>query len=150
MVEKVGNEKTPPPLIIIQASNPDNVNDTSNASTFPGAEGNYNNNKIIVPIEGKPDALLFGVALLMIGISTAAFFFGIDSDIGAGEFLCCLLCNGNGIGLLLLGVYSSKYGTWEKASGRNGSAVFSQIVAGLLICVAVAFFGLWMIFTSNF
>jgi len=150
MDEKVGNEQTPPPLIIIQASNSGNVNDTSTSPTFPGAEGNYNNNKIIVPIEEKPDALLFGVALLMITISTAWSFFGFDSGSDDYELMCCLFCNGNGIGLLLLGVYSSKYGTWEKASGRNGSAAFSQIAAGLLFCIAIICFIIWMIFVSNF
>tara|TARA_B100000768_G_scaffold181569_1_gene205109 strand:- start:446 stop:898 length:453 start_codon:yes stop_codon:yes gene_type:complete len=150
MDEKVGNEQTsPPPIIIIQTSNPDNANETSPSPTFPGAEKNYSNNTVLIQVEGKPDVALLLSSLVMIGVSTAGFFFSIDSATD-GEFLCCLLCNGNAIGLILLGVYCSKYGTWEKDSGKNGAGFFSQVIAGLLFCIAIVFFGLWITFISNF
>ena len=150
MDEKVSNEQTsPPPIIIIQASNPDNANETSTSPTFPGAEENYSNNTVLIQVEGKPDGALLISSLLMIGISTVGSFFSIDSG-PDDEFLCCFLCNGNAIGLILLGVYCSKYGTWEKDSGMNGAGLFAQVIAGLLFCIASVFFGLWITFISNF
>jgi hypothetical protein len=43
MDDKLDSSKvSPPQRIIIQAANPDNVNDTSNAATFPGAQRKRN------------------------------------------------------------------------------------------------------------
>jgi len=153
--EKGDTERIPPPQsIIIQASNPEAENDTEAFATFPDAEEQYDNNKIIVPVGGKPSNQLLGSSFLLIFISTVGFFLGFEAAFdGGGDFICCLVCNGNSIGLVLLGTYSAQYGKWERTSGANISAVFSDIVAALLYIVAAILFVLWLLFVtyeSNF
>ena len=148
MDEKVDAPKvSPPQSIIIQSSNSDNVNDTSTFSTFPGAEEQYGNNKIIVPVDEKPPKELLGSSLLLIIISTVGFFF-IDTGFIDDDFLCCLVCNGNSIGLVLLGAYSAQYGKWERTVGAKFSSVVSVTGAVLMYIVAAILFALWLLFAT--
>ncbi len=153
MGEKEDAEKiSPPQSILIQASNPNAENDTGASATFPGAEEQYGNNKIIVPVDGKPSKELLGSSLLLIIISTVGFFF-IDSGFIDDDFMCCLVCNGNSIGLVLLGTYSAQYGKWERTAGAKFSAVVSDTGAALMYIVAAILFALWLLFVtfvSNF
>ena len=88
----------------------------------------------------------------MIIISTVGFFF-IYTGVIADDFMCCLVCNGNSIGLVLLGTYSAQYGKWERTAGAKFSAVVSDTGAALMYIVAVILFVLWLLyvtFVSNF
>jgi hypothetical protein len=146
--EKVDAPKvSPPQSIIIQSSNSDNVNDTSTFSTFPGAEGMYDDNMIVVPVDEKPPKELLGGSLLLIIISTVGFFF-IDTGFINGDFMCCLVCNGNSIGLVLLGTYSAQYGKWERTVGAKFSSVVSVTGAVLMYIVAAILFALWLLFAT--
>ena len=101
--------------------------------------------------EGPSGELLVS-SLLMIIISTAGFFF-IDTGFIADDFMCCLVCNGNSIGLVLLGTYSAQYGKWERTAGAKFSAVVSDTGAALMYIVAAILFVLWLLFVtyeSNF
>lgn len=179
MDDKLDSSKvSPPQSIIIQAANPDNVNDTSNAATFPGAQRKRNKsgfkkaNQVIdkskkkkqlidkskkkkqgiISVDEGPSGELLVSSLLMIIISTAGFFF-IDTGFIADDFMCCLVCNGNSIGLVLLGTYSAQYGKWERTAGAKFSAVVSDTGAALMYIVAAILFVLWLLFVtyeSNF
>ena len=146
-------EISPPQSILIHASNPNAENDTRASATFPGVEGKYEKKyKIVVPVDGKPSKELLGSSLLLIIISTVGFFF-IDSGFIADDFMCCLVCNGNSIGLVLLGAYSAQYGKWERTVGAKSSAVVSVTGAVLMYIVAAILFALWLLFVtfvSNF
>ena len=148
MDEKEDAGEIPPPQsIIIQASNPNAEKDTSTFATFPGAEGMYDDNKIIVPVDERPPKELLGSSLLLIIISTVGFFF-IDTGSIDDDFLCCLVCNGNSIGLVLLGAYSAQYGKWERTAGAKFSAVVSVTAAVLMYIVAAILFALWLLFAT--
>ena len=106
----------------------------------------------IISVDGKPSKELLGSSLLLIIISTVGFFF-IDSGFIADDFMCCLVCNGNSIGLVLLGTYSAQYGKWERTAGAKFSAVVSDTGAALMYIVAAILFVLWLLFVtyeSNF
>ncbi len=106
----------------------------------------------IISVDGKPSKELLGSSLLLIIISTVGFFF-IDSGFIADDFMCCLVCNGNSIGLVLLGTYSAQYGKWERTAGAKFSAVVSDTGAALMYIVAAILFALWLLFVtfvSNF
>ena len=169
MGEKEDAEKiSPPQSILIQASNPNAENDTGASATFPGAQRKHNKsgfkkaNQVIdkrknlkqgiISVDGKPSKELLGSSLLLIIISTVGFFF-IDSGFIDDDFMCCLVCNGNSIGLVLLGTYSAQYGKWERTAGAKFSAVVSDTGAALMYIVAAILFALWLIFVtfvSNF
>jgi len=185
MDDKLDSSKvSPPQRIIIQAANPDNVNDTSNAATFPSAQRKRNKsgfkkaNQVIdkskkkkkvidkskkkkkvidkrknlkqgiISVDGKPSKELLGSSLLLIIISTVGFFF-IDSGFIADDLMCCLVCNGNSIGLVLLGTYSAQYGKWERTVGAKSSAVVSVTGAVLMYIVAAILFALWLLFATS-
>jgi len=106
----------------------------------------------IISVDGKPSKELLGSSLLLIIISTVGFFF-IDSGFIADDLMCCLVCNGNSIGLVLLGTYSAQYGKWERTAGAKFSAVVSDTGAALMYIVAAILFALWLLFVtfvSNF
>ena len=106
----------------------------------------------IISVDGKPSKELLWSSLLLIIISTAGFFF-IYTGVIADDFMCCLVCNGNSIGLVLLGTYSAQYGKWERTAGAKLSAVISDTGAALMYIVAVILFVLWLLyvsFVSNF
>ena len=148
MDDKVDAPKvSPPQSIIIQASNPNAENDTGAFATFPGAEGMYDDNMIVVPVDEKPPKELLGGSLLLIIISTVGFFF-IDTGFINGDFMCCLVCNGNSIGLVLLGTYSAQYGKWERTVGAKFSSVVSVTGAVLMYIVAAILFALWLLFAT--
>ena len=190
MDDKLDSSKvSPPQSIIIQAANPDNVNDTSNAATFPSAQRKRNKsgfkkanqvidkskkkkNQVIdkskkkkqlidkskkkkqgiISVDEGPSGELLVSSLLMIIISTVGFFF-IDTGFIADDFMCCLVCNGNSIGLVLLGTSSAQYGKWERTAGAKFSAVVSDTGAALMYIVAAILFVLWLLFVtyeSNF
>ncbi len=180
MDDKLDSTKvSPPQSIIIQAAYTDNVNNTSNAATFPGAQRKHNKsgfkkaNQVIdkskkkkkvidkrknhkqmidkrknlkqgiISVDGRPSGELFGSSLLMIIISTIAVFTDIE-----GDLLWCLMCNGNAIGFILLGVYSAQYGKWKKSSEANASAIFSNLIGAMAFIVAVIFVILWLMFVT--
>ena len=150
MDEKIDAPKvSPPQSIIIQGANTDNVNDTSTFTTFPGAQDDYNKNQVIISVDGKPSLQLFGASLLTFFISVTGFFFGIDYFDIDEEFLCCLMCNGNATGFILLGVYSTQYGKWERNSGAKVSAFASGFIAVVAFIVAVIFVLLWLLYITN-
>ena len=106
----------------------------------------------IISVDGKPSKELLWSSLLLIIISTAGFFF-IYTGVIADDFMCCLVCNGNSIGLVLLGTYSAQYGKWERTAGAKFSAVVSDTGAALMYIVAAILFVLWLLyvsFVSNF
>jgi len=190
MDDKLDSTKvSPPQSIIIQAAYTDNVNNTSNAATFPGAQRKHNKsgfkkaNQVIdkskkkkkvidkskkkkkvidkrknhkqmidkrknlkqgiISVDGRPSGELFGSSLLIIIISTIAVFTDIE-----GDLLWCLMCNGNAIGFILLGVYSAQYGKWKKSSEANASAIFSNLIGAMAFIVAVIFVWLWLMFVT--
>ena len=97
----------------------------SGQATMPGQQP-------LVVSSGKPSpSLLLGGFLTMIG-SIAVSFFGF-AGIGDDETFCCLLCNGNAIGLGMMSEYSFRYGIWESNSGKQGSAVMSYIVGAIAL-----------------
>jgi ABC-type multidrug transport system permease subunit len=102
----------------------------------------------IISVDGKPSKELLGSSLLLIIISTVGFFF-IDSGFIADDFMCCLVCNGNSIGLVLLGAYSAQYGKWERTVGAKSSAVVSVTGAVLMYIVAAILFALWLLFATS-
>ena len=97
----------------------------------------------IISVDGRPSGELFGSSLLMIIISTIAVFTDIE-----GDLLWCLMCNGNAIGFILLGVYSAQYGKWKKSSEANASAIFSNLIGAMAFIVAVIFVILWLMFVT--
>ena len=100
----------------------------SGQATMPGQQP-------LVVSSGKPSpSLLLGGFLTMIG-SFGFAFFGFFDNIGNidEEMFCCLLCNGNAIGLGMMSVYSFRYGIWESNSGKQGSAVMSYIVGAIAL-----------------
>ena len=106
----------------------------------------------IISVDGKPSKELLWSSLLLIIISTVGFFF-IYTGVIADDFMCCLVCNGNSIGLVLLGTYSAQYGKWERTAGAKFSAVVSDTGAALMYIVAAILFVLWLLyvtFASNF
>ena len=164
MDDKLDSSKvSPPQRIIIQAANPDNVNDTSNAATFPGAQRKRNKsgfkkaNQVIdkskekkkqgtISVDEGPSGELLVSSLLMIIISTVGPFW-YSSELGGilGPFL---VCNGNAFGFILLGVYSAQYGKWKKSSEANASALFSNLIGAVAFIVAVVFVILWLMFVT--
>jgi hypothetical protein len=100
----------------------------SGQATMPGQQP-------LVVSSGKPSpSLLLGGFLTMIG-SIAVSFFGFFDSIGNidEEMFCCLLCNGNAIGLGMMSVYSFRYGIWESNSGKQGSAAMSYVVGAIAL-----------------
>ena len=100
----------------------------SGQATMPGQQP-------LVVSSGKPSpSLLLGGFLTMIA-SIAVSFFGFFDSIGNidEEMFCCLLCNGNAIGLGMTSVYSFRYGIWESNSGKQGSAIMSYTVGAIAL-----------------
>jgi hypothetical protein len=97
----------------------------------------------IISVDEGPSGELLGSSLLMIIISTIAVFTDIE-----GDLLWCLMCNGNAIGFILLGVYSAQYGKWKKSSEANASAIFPNLIGAMAFIVAVIFVILWLIFLA--
>ena len=150
MDEKERSEKTPPHSIIIQSSDPANLDNTKKFLSFPGSQEYYGDNQVVIPVDGKPSNLLILISLLIIFISTGGSFFSIDSGINIDDdFLCCLLCNGNAIGLVMLGVFNTQYGRWKGDMGWKISSRSSYVVAGLLFTLAIVFITLWLIYFTS-
>ena len=151
MDEKERSEKTPPPQsIIIQSSDPANLDNTKKFLSFPGSQEHYGDNQVVIPVDGKPSNLLILISLLIIFISTGGSFFSIDSGLNIDDdFLCCLLCNGNAIGLVMLGVFNTQYGRWKGDMGWKISSRSSYVVAGLLFTLAIVFITLWLIYFTS-
>ena len=99
----------------------------SGQATMPGQQP-------LVVSSGKPSpSLLVGGFLTMIG-SIGFAFFGFFENINIDEeMFCCLLCNGNAIGLGMMSVYSFRYGIWESNSGKQGSAIMSYTVGAIAL-----------------
>ena len=151
MDEKERSEKTPPPQsIIIQSSVPANLDNTKKFLSFPGSQEYYGDNQVVIPVDGKPSNLLILISLLIIFISTGGSFFSIDSGLNIDDdFLCCLLCNGNAIGLIMLGVFNTQYGRWKGDMGSKLSSGSSYVVAGLFFILAIVFIVLWFIYFTS-
>ena len=150
MDEKERSEKTPPHSIIIQSSDPANLDNTKKFLSFPGSEEYYGDNQVVIPVDGKPSNILILISLIIIFISTGGFLFSIDSGLNIDDdFLCCLLCNGNAIGLVMLGVFNTQYGRWKGDMGWKISSRSSYVVAGLLFTLAIVFITLWLIYFTS-
>lgn len=151
MDEKERSEKTPPPQsIIIQSSVPANLDNTKKFLSFPGSQEHYGDNQVVIPVDGKPSNLLILISLLIIFISTGGSFFSIDSGINIDDdFLCCLLCNGNAIGLIMLGVFNTQYGRWKGDMGSTLSSNLSYLVAILFFIVGIVFIVLWLFYLTS-
>ena len=151
MDEKERSENTPPPQsIIIQSSDPANLDNTKKFLSFPGSEEHYGDNQVVIPVDGKPSNILIVISLLIIFISTGGFLFSIDSGLNIDDdFLCCLLCNGNAIGLVMLGVFNTQYGRWKGDMGWKISSRSSYVVAGLFFILSIVFITLWLIYFTS-
>ena len=150
MDEKERSEKTPPHSIIIQSSDSANLDNTKKFLSFPGSQEHYGDNQVVIPVDGKPSNLLILISLLIIFISTGGSFFSIDSGLNIDDdFLCCLLCNGNAIGLIMLGVFNTQYGRWKGDMGWKISSRSSYVVAGLFFTLSIVFITLWLIYFTS-
>ena len=133
----------PPEAITLQPAN--QPNPIRQTNTFSGqvqqvapmisGQATMPDQQPLVVSSGKPSpSLLLGGFLTMIG-SIAVAFFGFFDSIGNidEEMFCCLLCNGNAIGLGMMSVYSFRYGIWESNSGKQGSAIMSYTVGAIAL-----------------
>ena len=149
-----GSPSGPPQSVVIEdtvAAQPQNQ--TFQAVTLSGQTPHFQN--VAAPQYGyqiplaagkKPSLLMLGISILLILFSTAFPFFAIDSFFNDDELLCCLLCNVNAGGFMLMGLYCFQYGTWEKNVGKNVSMTFSYIIGILLFFVAAILVFLWAVF----
>ena len=145
-------KKRHPKSIVIQTSSLESTNNTSNTPTFPGAEMNYGGNQVFIPVEGKPTNILILISSIIIFVSTGGvlyFFFEGTMYRNTNQFedlLCCIFCNGNAIGLALLGVFNTQYGKWQSDRGSKFSSVTSYFVAAFFFILTVVSFGFWISF----
>ena len=151
-----GSPSAPPQSVVIQDAEPAQPqNQTLNAVTLSGQTSHFQN---VAPQYGyqvplaagkKPSVLMLCISILLILFSTVFPFLAIDSFMGDDDLICCLLCNGNAVGFILMGVYCFQYGTWEKNVGKNVSMTFSYIIGILLFIVAGVFVFLWSVFAQD-
>ena len=132
----------PPQAITLQPAN--QTEQTRQTNTFSGqiqqvapmisGQATMPGQQPLVVSSGKPSpSLLVGGFLTMIG-SIGFAFFGFFENINIDEeMFCCLLCNGNAIGLGMMSVYSFRYGIWESNSGKQGSAAMSYVVGAIAL-----------------
>lgn len=152
-----GSPSAPPQSVVIQDAEPAQPqNQTLNAVTLSGQTSHFQN--VAAPQYGyqvplaagkKPSVLMLCISILLILFSTVFPFLAIDSFMGDDDLICCLLCNGNAVGFILMGVYCFQYGTWEKNVGKNVSMTFSYIIGILLFIVAGVFVFLWSVFAQD-
>ena len=152
-----GSPSAPPQSVVIQDSEPAQPpNQTFDAVTLSGQTSHFQN--VAAPQYGyqvplaagnKPSLLMLGISILLILFSTVFPFLAIDSFMGDDDLICCLLCNGNAAGFILMGVYCFQYGIWEKNVGKNVSMTFSYIIGILLFIAAGIFVFLWSVFTQD-
>ena len=152
-----GSPSAPPQSVVIQESEPAQPqNQTFDAVTLSGQTSQFQN--VAAPQYGyqvplaagkKPSLLMLGISILLILFSTVFPFLAIDSFLGDDDLICFLLCNGNAVGFILMGVYCFQYGTWEKNVGKNVSMTFSYIIGILLFIVAGVFVFLWSVFAQD-
>ena len=153
MDEKERSENTPPPQsIIIQSSDPANLDNTKKFLSFPGSQEHYGGNQVVIPMDGKPSNILILISSIIIFVSTGGvlyFFFEGTMYRNTNQFedlLCCIFCNGNAIGLALLGVFNTQYGKWQSDRGSKFSSVTSYFVAAFFFILTVVSFGFWISF----
>ena len=147
----------PPSSVVIQNSAPENTQSMPfNQPTLTGQPTNFQNMgvpqqgyQIPIAVKGKPSLMILGASLLIILFSTVFPFLTIDSVFGDGDLICFLLCNGNAIGLILMGVYCMQYGTWERNSGKNVSMAFSYIIGIVVFFLAAVLVFLWAIYAED-
>lgn len=151
MDEEVRTEKKrPPKSVVIQSANLEDTNHSKKFLGFPGSQEHYGGNQVVIPMEGKPSNLLILISLIIIFISTGGTIFSIDSGLSIdGDLLCCFLCNGNAIGLIMLGVFNTQYGRWKGDMGSTLSANSSYFVAVLFFIVAIVFVVLWFFYLTS-
>lgn len=152
-----GKPSVPPQSVVIQDTEPAQAqNQTFNAVTLSGQTSHFQN--IAAPQYGyqvplsavkKPSLVILGISILLIMFSTVFPFLAIDSFIGDDDVICFLLCNGNAVGFVLMGVYCLQYGAWERNIGKNISMTFSYIIGILLFIAAGIFVFLWSIFAQD-
>lgn len=152
-----GSQTGPPQSVVIQETEPAQPqNQTFNAVTLSGQTSHFQN--VAAPQYGyqvplaagkKPSLLMLGISTLLILVSTVFPFLAIDSFFVDDDIICCLLCNGNAGGFILMGVYCFQYGTWEKNVGKNVSMTFSYITGILLFIAAGVFVFLWSVFAQD-
>jgi len=152
-----GSPSGPPQSVVIQDTEPAQPqNQTFEAITLSGQTSHFQN--VAAPQHGyqvplaavkKPSLLMLSISILLILFSTGFPILAVDSFLGDDDLICCLLCNGNAVGFILLGVCSFQYGTWEKNVGKNVSMTFSYIIGVLLFIAAGIFFFIWSIFAQD-
>tara|TARA_B100000497_G_C7541691_1_gene327844 strand:- start:316 stop:801 length:486 start_codon:yes stop_codon:yes gene_type:complete len=152
-----GSPSAPPQSVVIQDAEPAQPqNQTLNAVTLSGQTSHFQN--VAAPQYGyqvplaagkKPSVLMLCISILLILFSTVFPFLAIDSFMGDDDLICCLLCNGNAVGFILMGVYCFQYGTWEKNIGKSVSMTFSFIIGILLFIAAGIFVFLWSVFAQD-
>jgi len=153
MDEEVRPEKKGPlKSVVIQSANLEDPNHGKKFLGFPGSQEHYGANQIVIPMDGKPSNLLILISLIIIFISTGGTIFSIDSGPSIdSDLLCCFLCNGNAIGLIMLGVFNTQYGRWKGDMGSTLSSNLSYLIAILFFVVAIVFIVLWLLyFTSSY
>lgn len=152
-----GSPRGPPQSVVIQETEPAQPqNQTFDAVTLSGQTSHFQNvaapqygYQVPLAAEKKPSLPMLGISILLILVSTVFPFLAIDSFLGDDDLICCLLCNGNAGGFILMGVYCFQYGTWEKNVGKNVSMTFSYIIGILLFIVAGVFVFLWSVFAQD-
>ena len=153
MDEEVDTEKTrPPKTILIQSTNLEDWDSGKKFMNFPGSQEHYGADQVVIPVDGKPSIQITMIALIVILMSTGLFLFSIDSALSIDDdFLCCLLCNGNAMGMILLGISSSQYGKWKSDMGAKVTSGTSYFASALFFILAIIFVVLWAIYyTSRF
>ena len=157
MDDEFSRSRAPPSSVVIQDAEPQNTQSMPfNQPTLAGQPTNFQN--MAIPQQGyqipiaakdKPSLMILGASLLIILFSTVFPFLTIDTFFGDGNVICFLLCNGNAIGLVLMGVYCVQYGTWERNSGKNISMTFSYIIGVILFFLAAILVFIWAIFAEE-
>lgn len=153
MDEEVRPEKKrPPKSVVIQSANLEDPNHGKKFLGFPGSQEHYGGNQVVIPMDGKPSNLLILISSIIIFVSTGGvlyFFFEGTMYRNTNQFedlLCCIFCNGNAIGLALLGVFNTQYGKWQSDRGSKFSSVTSYFVAAFFFILTVVSFGFWISF----
>ena len=149
-----GSPSGPPQSVVIQDTEPAQPQkQTFEAVTLSGQTSHFQN--VAAPQHGyqvplaavkKPSLLILSISILLILFSTGFPILAVDSFLGDDDLICCLLCNGNAGGFMLMGLYCFQYGTWEKNVGKNVSMTFSYIIGILLFFVAAILVFLWAVF----
>lgn len=144
--------KKPPKTVLIQPSNPAPVHLSGEISSPLAYNPQLQGNTLPLPNDGKPSIYTFFISLLGIIVSTGYVFLSANVGMGSSfdeEIACCLLCNGNALGMVGIGTYLIQRGNWESTQNHTFSKTLSYIIAALLFLVSGLFFFLWITFSGD-